>query len=75
MIKALEKAIAQINALPPVRQAYAALVLQQIADDDGTPFEVPAEHRTAVLEGLAQAGRGEFATEEDVERALRRPWA
>jgi predicted transcriptional regulator len=75
MIKALEKAIAQINDLPPERQAYAALVLKQIADDDGTLFEVPAEHRAAVLEGLAQAERGEFASEEDVERALRRPWA
>jgi predicted transcriptional regulator len=75
MIKALEKAIEQINSLPPERQAYAALVLQQIAADDGAPFEVPAEHRAAVLEGLAQAERGEFANEEDVERALHRPWA
>jgi predicted transcriptional regulator len=75
MIKALEKAIAQFNNLPPERQAYAALVLQHIADDDRTPFEVPVEHRAAVLEGLAQAERGEFASEEDVERALRRPWA
>ena len=74
MIKVLEKAIEQIKDLPPERQAYAALVLNQIAADDGTPFEVPAEHRTAVLEGLAQAERGEFACEADVERALRRPW-
>lgn len=75
MIKALENAIAQIQNLPPDRQAYAALVLKQIAADDGTPFEVPAEHRAAVLEGLAQVERGEFASDADVERALRRPWA
>ncbi len=75
MIKALETAIAQIQNLPPERQAYAALVLKQIAADDGSPFEVPAEHRVAVLEGLAQAERGEFASDADVERALNRPWA
>ena len=75
MIKALETAIAQIKDLSPERQAYAALVLKQIAHDDGTPFEVTEEHRAAILEGLAQAERGEFASEEDVERALRRPWA
>lgn len=75
MIKALELAIAQIKDLPLERQAYAALVLKQIAADDGTSFEVPDEHRAAVLEGLAQAERGEFATDADVERALLRPWA
>ena len=75
MIKVLEKAIEQIKDLSPERQAYAALVLKQIASDDGTPFEVPAEHRAAVLEGLAQTERSEFASEADVERALRRPWA
>jgi predicted transcriptional regulator len=74
MIEALKNAIEQINDLPPERQAYAALVLKQIAADDGAPFEVPAEHRAAVLEGLAQVERGEFAKDADVERALRRPW-
>jgi antitoxin component of RelBE/YafQ-DinJ toxin-antitoxin module len=74
MIKLLEKAIEQIKVLPPERQAYAALVLQQIAADDGMPFDIPAEHRAAVLEGLSQAERGEFASDADVERALRRPW-
>jgi hypothetical protein len=74
MIKALETAIAQIRDLPPDRQANAALVLKQIAADDGTPFEVPAEHRAAVLEGLAQVKRGDFASDADVERELLRPW-
>ena len=75
MIKALETAIAQIKGLPPERQAYAALVLKQIAANDGTPFEVPAEHRAAILEGLAQVERGEFASDAEDERVLRRPWA
>ena len=75
MIKALETAIAQIKDLPPDRQAYAALVLKQIAANDSAPFEVPVEHHAAVLEGLAQAERGDFASDADIERALRRPWA
>jgi predicted transcriptional regulator len=29
-------------------------------------FNVPAEHRAAVLEGLDQADRGEFATDEEM---------
>ncbi len=75
MIKALETAIAQFQHLPPEQQAFAALVLKQIAAENGTPFDVPASHRAAVLEGLAQVDRGEFASDEDVDRALNRPWA
>lgn len=75
MINLLERAIEKIKNQPPERQAYAAFVLQQIANDDGTPFEVPPEHRAAVLEGLAQVQRGELASDEEVRRALLRPWA
>jgi predicted transcriptional regulator len=40
------------------------------ADEDdtsaGTVFAVPDEHRVAVLEGLDQARRGKFATDEEI---------
>jgi len=40
------------------------------ADEDdasaGAVFTVPDEHRAAVLEGLEQALRGEFATDEEM---------
>jgi predicted transcriptional regulator len=36
----------------------------KIADTDR--FIVPEEHRAAVLEGLRQAERGEFATDEEM---------
>lgn len=74
MMKVLEIAIEKIKDLPEERQAYAAEVLEQIAAASGDVFQIPKEHRAAVLEGLEQAKRGEFVDEETVERTLRRPW-
>jgi hypothetical protein len=74
MMRVLEQAIEKIKDLPEERQAYAAEVLEHIAASSGEVFHVPDEHRAAVLEGLEQAKRCEFADEETVERTLRRPW-
>jgi hypothetical protein len=35
-------------------------------DDSGSIFMVPEEHRAAVLEGLEEAERGEFASDEEM---------
>ena len=75
MIKVLETAIAKVKDLPEERQAYAAHVLEQIVTDDSAPFQIPDDHRAGVLEGLAQAGRGEFASDEAVDNALHKSWA
>jgi predicted transcriptional regulator len=67
MIKALEDAIEKVSKLPEDRQAYVAEVLEQITEtvsDD--VFVVPDDHLAGVLEGLAQADRGEFASDEDM---------
>jgi vacuolar-type H+-ATPase subunit E/Vma4 len=75
MIKVLEDAVEKIKELPEDRQAYAAEVLQQIAAASGSErFVIPNEHRAAVLEGLDQARRGEFASDEQVDAILRRLW-
>lgn len=66
MTKVLEDAIEKVRRLPEDRQAYVAEVLEQIAAAGTDIFVVPAEHRSAVLEGLGQADRGEFATDEEV---------
>lgn len=66
MTKVLEDVIEKVRKLPEDRQAYVAEVLEQIVADDGDLFVVPDEHRAAVLEGLAQAERGEFATDQDM---------
>jgi predicted transcriptional regulator len=66
MMKILEDAIEKVRKLPEERQAYVAEVLEQIAAAGSDPFTVPEEHRSAVLEGLEQAERGEFASDEEI---------
>jgi uncharacterized protein YehS (DUF1456 family) len=74
MMKVLEEAIEKVKTLSEERQALAAEVLKHIAASEDGVFHVPDEHRAAVLEGLAQAKRGEFADDATVERVLRKPW-
>lgn len=74
MIKVLEEAIEKIRKLPADRQAAAAEVLEQIASDTGGPLAVPEDDRAAVLEGLEQAQRDEFAADTDVDAALHKSW-
>jgi predicted transcriptional regulator len=66
MMKVLEDAIEKVKRLPHDRQAYAAEVLEQIAAAGSDMFAVPDDHRAAVLEGLAQAERGEFVIDEEM---------
>ncbi|HRN89936.1 hypothetical protein [Hyphomicrobium sp.] len=75
MIKALETAIEKVKRLPPDKQAYAARVLDDIANEDGGPFIVPNEHRAAVLEALDQLDLGERTPGAKVDKLLREPWA
>ena len=67
MMKALEIAIEKLKALPEERQAYAAEVIEHIAASGDGLFHIPAAHRPGVLQGLEQAGRGEFVSGEDME--------
>ena len=74
MIKVLEEAIEKVKKLPEDRQSYAAELLEQVvADADDEVFVIPDDHMPGVLEGLAQAERGEFATDEEM-AALWRKW-
>jgi len=66
MIKVLEEAIEKVKKLPEDRQVYVAEVLEQIAAAGSDVFDVPDGHRAAVLEGLGQAERGEFASDEEM---------
>ena len=43
-----------------------------LAAGDGEPEQIDPAHLPAVLQGLAQAKRREFATDEDVEAVFRR---
>jgi hypothetical protein len=71
MTKLLDAAIAKVQALPHDVQDEAAEVLLAIASRNGAPVVLDHQTRQAVLEGLAQARRGEFASPEDIEKLLR----
>ena len=72
MTKLLEKALETVRRLPPDSQDEIARAMLTLAGGEGEPEEITPEHLPAVLEGLAQARRREFATDAEVEAAFRR---
>jgi hypothetical protein len=72
MTKLLEKALEAVRRLPPRSQDEIARAMLTLAGDEREPEAIDPEHLPAVLEGLAQAKRRQFATDEDVEAAFRR---
>ena len=72
MTKLLEKALETVRQLPSATQDEIARAMLVLAGDQGEPEEIDPAHLPAVLEGLAQAKRSEFASEADVEAAFRR---
>jgi predicted transcriptional regulator len=72
MTKLLEQALEAVSRLSPDSQDEIARAMLRLAGLDAEPEEVDAAHLPAVLEGLAQADRGEFASDADVEAAFRR---
>ena len=56
---------------PEDQQALAAYARELEAERSGGVYVMSAEERAAVAEGLAQAKRGEFATDDDM-RTLRK---
>jgi len=62
----LDKVIAQIKTLPPDRQVYLAEIVEVMAaQPDDTPL-TPQEIE-GVKEAMAQADRGEYADDAEVE--------
>ncbi len=72
MTKLLEQALAAVRRLPSDSQDEIARAMLQLASSGGEPEPVDPVHLSAVLEGLAQAKRREFATDAEVEAAFRR---
>jgi predicted transcriptional regulator len=66
MTKLLEQAIESLKKLPESDQDEAAEFLFDLMAH-GTPIALDDETRASVREGLAQARRGEFAPDEEVE--------
>ena len=66
MTKVLEDAIEKVRRLPEDQHAHVAEVLEQIAAFGSEPFVVPEAHRAAVFQGLAEAERSEFVSDEEM---------
>jgi predicted transcriptional regulator len=72
MTKLLDKALEAVRGLPPASQDEIARAMLSLARmDGGEAEEIDPEHLPDVLEGLAEASRGEFATDEEVAAAFR----
>jgi hypothetical protein len=72
MIKPLEDAIAKIKTLSEERQRYAALVLEQIAQSGDSTYELSADERSAVREGLNDLDAGRIVSDADMDAFWRR---
>lgn len=72
MTKLLEKALETVRRLPPDSQDEIALAMLTLTGNEGEPEAIDAAHLPAVLEGLAQARRRQFASDDEVEAAFRR---
>jgi hypothetical protein len=71
MTKLLEQALEAVRRLPAENQDEIARAMLHLARDP-EPEPIDPAHLSAVLEGLAQAKRREFATDAEVEAAFRR---
>jgi Ca2+-binding EF-hand superfamily protein len=72
MTKLLDKALEAVRRLPPSSQDEIARAMLNLAGHEGEPETVDPAHLASVLEGLAQAKRRQFATDDDIEAAFRR---
>ena len=66
MTKLLEKGIEAVKALPPERQDMVGALLLDIAETDSSEYVLTPEQLADLELSIAQADRGEFATDEEV---------
>jgi len=71
MTKLLEQAVETVRGLPPDVQDDLARILLQLAGKDQPVLQLSGADEASLAESLAEADRGEFATDEQV-RAI---WA
>jgi hypothetical protein len=65
-------AVEAVRRLPPEDQDDIARVMLVLAGLEEEPEPIEPDHLPAVLEGLAHAERGEFASDAEVAAAFRR---
>ena len=73
MIKVLETIITRAATWSTEAQQELARVAREIElEHSGKPYALSAHERAAIDEGLAQADRGEFVSDEDMEAFFNR---
>jgi hypothetical protein len=72
MTKLLERAIAKIRELPAEDQDRVAIAVLSMTGEDTPLVRLDDDTRAAVLEGLSQAERGEFVSDNIVAEADKR---
>ena len=72
MSKLLDKALEAVRRLPPEGQDAIAQAMLNLVGEEDLPEEIDPAHLPDVLEGLAQARRGEFASDAEIEAVFRR---
>jgi len=66
MTKLLEQAVETVSALPDDVQDDLARILLQLAGVEQPPYELTPDEAADLDASLAEAERGEFATDEEV---------
>lgn len=66
MTKLLEHALETVRGLPPEMQDELARMLLQCAGEEQPLVQLTTEEEASFEESLAQADRGEFATDDQV---------
>jgi predicted transcriptional regulator len=69
MTKLLDQAIAKAKALPAEDQDALALAMLSLTQGDASAYPIDDATRAAILEGLAEAERGEYVPDEIVAAA------
>jgi hypothetical protein len=72
MTKLLEQAIAKALTLPAEEQDALALAILSMSEGDASAYPLDHATRAAILEGLAEAERGEYVPDEVVAAADKR---
>jgi hypothetical protein len=71
MTKALERGIKAVEALPPDQQDLAGELLLAIAGKATAPYRLTPEQVEDLKASIAEADRGEYATDAEVEEMWR----
>jgi predicted transcriptional regulator len=62
----IDAVLDRVKTWPPERQEEAMRVLLELEAEDAGVYVLSDEERAAIEEGMEQARRGEFATDEEV---------